>query len=137
MDEDFVLHAAAQAAGLWTALHLLLLLVLSLLVVRQRQRHAVLLGDEGIPQLTQAVRAFGNATEYAPAGVLGLIALAAMKAPPLSINLAGVILFGGRVMHAVAISRSGGSSLLRSAGMLFTWLAYIYEAAALLIFAIA
>jgi uncharacterized membrane protein YecN with MAPEG domain len=136
MDEDFALHAAAQAAGFWAAVHLLLLLLLSLLVVRQRQKHAVLLGDEGIPQLTQAIRAFGNATEYVPAGVLGLIALAAMKAPPLSIHLAGSLLLYGRVTHAVAISRSGGSSILRSAGMLLTWLAYIFEAVALLIFAI-
>jgi hypothetical protein len=136
MEEDFTLHAAAQAAGFWTSLHLVLLLILSLLVVRQRQKHAVLLGDEGIPQLTQAVRAFGNATEYAPAGLIGLIALAAVKAPPLSIHVAGAALFAGRLSHAVAISRSGGSSALRSAGMLLTWLVYIFEAVALLIFAI-
>ncbi|HEY5070948.1 MAG TPA: MAPEG family protein [Caulobacteraceae bacterium] len=135
MNQDFALHAAAQAAGFWTAVHLLLLLVLSLLVVRQRQKHAVLLGDDGIPQLTQAVRAFGNATEYAPAGLTGLIALAAVSAPVLSVHLAGALLFSGRVIHAVAISRSGGSSVLRSAGMLLTWLAYIFEVVALLIFA--
>jgi hypothetical protein len=136
MDEDFALHAAAQAAGFWTALHLLLLLVLSLLVVRQRRKHEVLLGDEGIPQLKQAVRAFGNATEYAPAGLLGLIALAAVKAPPISVHMAGALLFSGRITHAVAISRSGGTSTLRSVGMVLTWLAYIFEVVALLIFAI-
>ena len=81
MDPDVALHYSAQAAGLWTAMQLLLLLVLSLLVVRQRQKHSVLLGDEGIPQLAQAIRAFGNAAEYAPAGVGGLIALAVVGAP--------------------------------------------------------
>lgn len=136
MDHDAALHAAAQAAGFWTALHLLLLLMLSLLVVRQRRRHEVTLGDDGIPQLTQAIRAFGNATEYAPAGVAGLIALAAVSAPPPAVHFAGALLFCGRVSHAVALSRSGGSSVLRSAGMLLTWVAYIFEVVALLIFAV-
>jgi uncharacterized membrane protein YecN with MAPEG domain len=136
MSEDFALHAAAQAAAFWTAVHLLLLLVLSLLVVRQRQKHAVLMGDEGIPQLTQAVRAFGNATEYAPAGVAGLIALATVSAPTICVHLAGALLFAGRLSHAAAISRSAGSSTLRSAGMVLTWLAYVFEVAVLLMFAV-
>lgn len=135
MDHDAVLHAAAQAAGFWTALHLLLLLVLSLLVVRQRQVHKVVFGDGEIPQLAQAIRAFGNAAEYAPAGVAGLIALAAVSAPPMALHLAGGILFAGRVAHAVGLSRTGGASLLRTSGMLLTWVAYIFEVVALMIFA--
>ncbi|HZL01454.1 MAG TPA: MAPEG family protein [Caulobacteraceae bacterium] len=135
MDQD-AFHAAAQAAALWTALLLLLLLALSLLVVRQRRRHAVPLGDEGIAELTRAIRAFGNAAEYAPAGMAGLLALAAVGAPPLAVHLAGVLLFGGRILHSIALSRTGGSSLLRSAGMTMTWVAYVFEVVALLIFAV-
>jgi len=137
MDHDAALQAAARAAGLWTALNLLVLLVLSLLVVRQRRRHEVPLGDDGIPQLTHAIRAFGNAAEYAPAGVAGLIALAVVGAPPAAVHLAGVLLFCGRVSHGVALSRSGSSSLLRSVGMLLTWVAYVFEVVALLVFAVA
>ena len=58
---------SGHAAALWVGLHLILLLVLSLLVVRQRRRHKVALGDGGVPELAQAIRAFGNATEYVPA----------------------------------------------------------------------
>ena len=137
MEADVAPHLAAQAAGLWSAMQLLVLLVLSLLVVRQRQKHSVLLGDEGIPQLAQAIRAFGNAAEYAPAGIAGLIALAAVGAPAAAVHIAGAFLLVGRVAHAVALSRSGGSSLLRSAGMLLTWVSYIFEIVALLIFAVA
>jgi uncharacterized membrane protein YecN with MAPEG domain len=137
MDHDAALHAAAQAAALWTSLNLLLLLVLSLLVVRQRRRHAVPLGDGGVPQLTHAIRAFGNATEYAPAGIAGLIALAAVAAPPAAVHVAGLLLLCGRIAHGVALSRSGASSVLRSAGMLLTWVAYIFEVVALLVFAVA
>ena len=109
--------------------------MLSLLVVRQRQVHKVVFGDGEIPQLAQAIRAFGNAAEYAPAGVAGLIALAAVSAPPMALHLAGGILFAGRVAHAVGLSRTGGASLLRTSGMLLTWVAYIFEVVALMIFA--
>jgi len=62
--------------------------------------------------------------------------MAAVSGPPMAIHIAGGILLTGRVAHAVALSRSGGSSLLRSAGMMLTWLAYIFEVVALLIFAV-
>jgi hypothetical protein len=136
MEADVAQHLSAQAAGLWTAMQLLVLLVLSLLVVRQRQRHSVLLGDEGIPELARAVRAFGNAAEYGPAGVAGLIALAAVGAPAMVVHIAGATLLAGRSAHAVALSRSGGSSVLRSAGMMLTWISYIFEIVALLVFAV-
>lgn len=136
MDHDAALHAAAQAAALWTALLLFLLLVLSLLAVRQRQTHKVPLGDDGIPALSRALRAFGNAAEYAPAGIGGLIAMAVVSAPPMAIHLCGILLLAGRIAHAVALSLSTEASILRSAGMLLTWVAYIFAAVALLIFAV-
>ena len=40
---------AGHALALWSALHILLLLGLSLLVVRQRRRHGVAMGDGGVP----------------------------------------------------------------------------------------
>ena len=55
-----------HAAALWVGLHIFLLLTLSALVVRQRRRHHVELGDGGVPELERAIRAFGNAAEYAP-----------------------------------------------------------------------
>ncbi|MFI4936346.1 MAG: MAPEG family protein [Caulobacterales bacterium] len=128
--------AAAHAAALWAGLNLILLLVLSLLVVRQRQQHKVLFGDGGVPQLAQAIRAFGNAAEYVPIGVIGLAVLALAGAPALAIHFGGLVLISGRIAHAVGLSRSTGSSGLRSAGMILTWIAYIYTAVALIIFAI-
>jgi uncharacterized membrane protein YecN with MAPEG domain len=128
---------SGNAAALWTGLHLILLLVLSLLVVRQRQRHKVALGDEGIPELARAIRAFGNATEYVPAALVGLAVLAVVEAPALAVHIAGLMLFVGRVLHAVGLSRSGGATFPRALGILFTWLAYVFVSAALLFYAIA
>ncbi|MFO1015399.1 MAG: MAPEG family protein [Caulobacteraceae bacterium] len=126
---------AGHAASLWAGLHLFLLLILSMLVVRQRQKHHVAFGDEGIPELAQAIRAQANAAEYIPAGIAAIAALAVAGAPPLVIHLGGVALFLGRVIHAVALSRSTGSSMARSIGMLATWVAYIFIGSCLLVFA--
>ena len=127
---------SAHAAALWAGLHLILLLILSVAVTRQRRKHGVPIGDGGVPELTQAVRAFGNATEYVPTAIAGLAILAIAGAPSLLVHMIGALLFAGRVAHALGLSRSGDASLPRAAGALATWVAYIAAAATLLFYAI-
>jgi uncharacterized protein len=127
---------SAHAAALWTGLHLILLLVLSALVVRQRQKHRVAVGDGGAPELLQAMRAFGNAQEYIPAGIAALAVMAVADAPALAVHLTGLVLFVGRVTHAVALSASAGTSIGRAVGTTLTWLAYLFAAVALIFFGI-
>jgi hypothetical protein len=129
--------SSAHAAALWAGLHLILLLVLSVMVVRLRQKHKIALGDEGIPELARAIRAFGNAAEYVPAGIGAIAVLAVAGASALTIHIIGVLLFAGRLLHAVGLSNSGGTSLGRAIGIILTWVAYIFAAVALLFFAIA
>jgi hypothetical protein len=127
---------AAQAAALWTGLNIILLLVLSVRVVRLRRRNRVALGDGGHPPLAHAIRAFGNASEYVPAAIGALALLALVAAPPALVHLVGLVLFVGRVSHAVGLSRSGRASLPRAAGILATWLAYLVAAVALIFYAV-
>jgi uncharacterized membrane protein YecN with MAPEG domain len=127
---------AMHAAALWVGLHILLLLVLSVLVVRQRRKHAVELGHGEVPELERAIRAFGNATEYVPGGLIALVVLAMTGANPLAVQAVGLTLFVGRVAHAVGLSRSGAASLPRAVGVLVTWIAYIMAGVALLFYAI-
>ena len=127
---------AAHAAAFWAGLHLILLLVLSALVVRQRRKHRVELGDADIPALTHAIRAFGNASEYIPAGLAALAILTLAGAPGFVIHPIGLVLFLGRLAHAVGLSRSGAATLPRAIGVMLTWLAYILAAVALLFYAI-
>lgn len=133
---DSVVTPAAHAASLWVGLSLLLLLVLSGLVVRQRQRHRVMIGDEGVPELLRARRAFGNATEYVPAGIGALVTLAMVGAPAAVVHGVGVVLFLGRIAHAWGISASTGPSLGRTAGTLLTWLALLFAGALLVVYAV-
>lgn len=127
---------SGNAAALWVGLHLFLLLGLSMLVVRQRRRHRIAIGDADIPELLRAVRAFGNATEYVPAGLAALAVLAIVNAPPLAIHIAGLALFAGRLIHAIGLSQSSEATLSRSIGVVLTWAAYVFAGVALLFYAI-
>ncbi len=127
-------HAAAHAAALWAGLNLILLLALSALVVRERRRHGVAIGDAGEPDLLRAQRAFGNAVEYiAPSlGVLAILVLAGAAKPV--VHAIGGTLFLGRLAHGVSMSLSAGPSPGRTAGMFLTWMAWLAAAAALLLY---
>ena len=71
-----------------------------------------------------------------PAGLVAIAVLAMAGAPPMVVHLTGLVLLVGRVSHAVGLSRSGGASILRSAGVILTWLAYILGGVALVFYAI-
>jgi uncharacterized membrane protein YecN with MAPEG domain len=133
---DVVVPPASHAAALWAGLILILMLVLAVLVTRQRQRHNVLIGDEGVPELVRAVRAFGNATEYAPAGMAALAILAVTGANVLLVHGVGALLFLGRAAHAIGLSRSAGASIGRLAGTIMTWLAFLIAGALLLFYSV-
>ena len=127
---------SGHAAALWAGLNLFLLLILSLLVVRLRQKHKVALGDEGIPELARAIRAFGNATEYIPAAMIALATLALAGARPGIIHIVGTMMFSGRLLHGYGLWRTGEVSAPRAAGMVLTWLAFLFSAVALLLHAV-
>ena len=125
-----------RAAAIWSALLLILMLILSVLVVRQRRKHRVAQGHGGQDSLEGAVRAFGNAAEYIPAGIGAMAVLALAGAGPLIVHAAGGLLFIGRVIHAFGLSKSAGLTQGRVIGMMLTWLAYVFSAAALLLYAV-
>ncbi|MBX3477228.1 MAG: MAPEG family protein [Brevundimonas sp.] len=127
---------ALHAAGLWTGLLIVLLVVLSALVVTRRRRRLVAFGDGGHADLTAASRAFGNASEYAPVGIAGLILLALLGAPVVTVHAVGATLFLGRIVHALGLLFQKGPSLGRILGMVLTYLALIAAAAGLIALAV-
>lgn len=133
---DTVVTPSAHAAALWVGLHILLMLVLSVRVVRLRQQHRVPIGDEGVPELLRARRAFGNATEYVPAGMGALAMLALVGSPSLVVHGVGLILFLGRITHGWALSVSASATLGRSIGILLTWLALLFAGVLLLFYSV-
>lgn len=127
---------AIHAAALWSGLLILLLIGLSGLTVRRRQRHLVAFGDGGNPELTAATRAFGNAAEYIPAGLIALTLLALTGAPPLMIHAIGATLMIGRIVHAIGLLFQKGPSLGRVAGMMLTYGALLVAAVSLIAYGV-
>lgn len=121
-----------QAAALWGGLLILLLFVLSGTATGRRRRHRIAIGDGGQHDLAIASRAFGNAAEYIPAGLCGLILLAFLGVPTPLIHTVGALLFSGRLIHALSILHQSGLTLARAIGMTLTWLSMLITGVSLI-----
>jgi uncharacterized membrane protein YecN with MAPEG domain len=115
-----------QAAAIYAGVNILILLVLSVLVVGGRRKHKISLGDAGNEDFLRAQRAHANAAEYIPAGVVGLVTLALFDpaTSPMFLHACGLLLTGGRILHAVGL-HTGVLNASRVAGMALTWIAFL------------
>jgi uncharacterized protein len=115
-----------QAAAIYAGVNILILLVLSVLVVGGRRKHKISLGDAGNEDFLRAQRAHANAAEYIPAGVVGLVTLALFDpaTSPMFLHACGLLLTGGRILHAVGL-HTGVLNAGRVAGMALTWIAFL------------
>ena len=113
------------------------MLVLSTLVVRQRQRHRVVQGDDGIPELLQRPAApSATPANTSPSASPRLAVIALAGAPAWVVHALGLTLFAGRVSHAIGLSFSAGVSIGRTVGMLLTWVAWLAAAVVLIFLAL-
>lgn len=123
---------ALQAAGVWSGLLILVLVVLSVRVVLTRRRQRVILGDGGDEVMIVAARRFGNAAEYTPVAIGALILLALIGWQAWIIHLIGAAFLLGRVIHPLGLAFGKGPPPARVVGMILTWLPLL-AAAGLLI----
>lgn len=131
-----MLHTTVQAAALWGGLLVLLLFTLSGAAAGRRRHHRIAMGDGGQPDLAVAVRAFGNAAEYIPAGLCCLIMLAMLDTPVSLIHAVGGMMFTGRLVHALAMINRHGLSMARGLGMTLTWLSLLVSGVALIVWSV-
>jgi len=132
-----MLNTAPAAAALWAGLLLILMVILSMMVVRKRRGLRIGAGDGGDETMVRAVRVFGNAAEYVPAGIAALVLLVVLQGSFYVIHLVGALLLIGRILHALGLSGSTGVSFGRFTGMVLTYTAYLIAAVYLLMFAFA
>ncbi|QDO97027.1 hypothetical protein FNB15_06960 [Ferrovibrio terrae] len=107
---------------LYAALCGLLLLVLGLVVVRLRRKHAVLTGDGGNADLARAMRVQANFVEYVPLTLLLLFMLEMSRQPVWALHLLGAALFIGRLLHAWGYLLTPRLSFGRALGIGLTWI---------------
>jgi uncharacterized membrane protein YecN with MAPEG domain len=115
-----------EIAAIYAGVNILILLVLAVLVVMGRRRHKIRLGDAGNEDFARAVRAHGNAAEYIPAGLVGILILALLEpaAPLWLLHAAGLSLTGGRILHGIGL-HTGVLNAGRMLGMVLTWVSYL------------
>ncbi len=111
-----------QITALYVALHAMLLLVLAALVMLQRGRYKVGLGDGGQAGLAQAIRAHGNAVEYVPIALLLLLVYEVNGGNGTLLHACGIVLLASRIAHAWGLGRSSEESIGRAVGVVGTYI---------------
>lgn len=128
--------SALQAAALYAGLNILILFFLAVNVSLNRRRAKVSLGVGGDDGLEKAIRAHGNAIEWATPGLVGLTLMAMADMPTLHMHVVGIALTLGRGLHAYGILTGNGPNIGRMVGTLLNWLAFAGMAGLLVGFAI-
>lgn len=124
-----------QAVGLWAGLHVLLMLFLKMKAGATRGRAKVMFGDGDNEQLQRAIRVQGNAVEDVPIALIGIGALGLMSAPVMLIHALGGIMLVSRILHAVGLWGSSGSSFGRLVGTLGSLIVLLVTGSACLFYA--
>jgi len=112
--------------GLYAGLLGILYIVLSYRISSLRRKHKVGLGDGGINDLQQAIRAHANYMEYVPLCLILLVVLAANGADIMIIHISASILVFARVLHFVGLTQRSGTSFGRLWGTVLTWLLILF-----------
>jgi uncharacterized membrane protein YecN with MAPEG domain len=121
-----------RITGLYAALLALLMMGLAVRVMLLRNRHRIGVGDGGSTAMNLGIRAHANAIEYVPMALILLLVLELNQTRPVLLHAFGIMLVVGRVLHALGLSRSAGSSPGRLVGIALTLLAIIVMAVLLL-----
>jgi len=121
-----------QIVALYVALNLLLALLLTMRVSKQRMAKKVSIGDGDNPDLLASIRTHANFTETSPFVLIGLIALAMMGAHHFVLHIFGAGFLLGRILHMHGMAQSKSNGTGRGLGALLTMLIILSQAIYLL-----
>lgn len=110
----------------------LIYIVLAACVIRGRYNHKIGLGDGGSEDLSRLIRIHANFAEYVPLALLLMFFVDDGGGAPVLIHLLGVMLVTGRILHAMGLCKSAGTSPGRMVGMILTFLVILICAVILL-----
>jgi uncharacterized membrane protein YecN with MAPEG domain len=127
-----LLLAPFPMIALYAALNALIMLVLAMLVVRARVKTRTEIGEGTDAAMLGALRAHGNNTEYVPVALILMVILLPLHANAIVIHAIGGSLTLGRILHAIGLTRTVGTSTPRLLGMVLTWMSYLIAIVAIL-----
>src|SRR5262245_44483961 len=113
---------------IYAAILAIIFVLLTIRVVLQRRAALVSLVDGGNRILLRRQRAHANFAEYVPLTLLLMLSAELQLGTSWLINLMGLGLLGGRIMHAVAVGREPEPLRLRVIGMALTLAAILIGA---------
>ena len=122
--------------ALYAGLLGLMLITLSVTVIRHRLRAQVGIGTGQDAALQRAVRVHANFIEYTPLFLVLLLLAEVVSQQAIVIHLLGASFLFGRILHAIGLNHSSGTSAPRFAGMILTFLAIAITALMLVIMSI-
>jgi uncharacterized membrane protein YecN with MAPEG domain len=108
--------------ALYASLLTLVFLTLSFNVIRLRKKLKVGVGDGDERMLIKAIRMHGNFSEYIPLALILLAGYELSGANTLWLHVLGATLLIGRILHAIGIRKSIGTSMPRFIGMISTFM---------------
>jgi uncharacterized membrane protein YecN with MAPEG domain len=76
---------------------------LSFQVIKQRRKHKVRLGDAGLAELQNTMRAQANFAEYTPMFLLLLLMAEAQGMSKIMVHVFGIVFLTGRWVHAYSL----------------------------------
>ncbi|NVO54559.1 MAPEG family protein [Rhodobacteraceae bacterium B1Z28] len=121
---------------IYAALIAILYVALSAKVIATRRSGKISVGDGGDKTMIKAMRTQANCAEYAPFALLLIAMVELQGASGLMVNLLGLTLLAGRLLHAYGFGRTPQIVILRQIGMVLTFAAILVAALANLVLAL-
>ena len=107
--------------ALYAGLLGLIYLFLSAFVIKSRFRYQVGLGDDNNEKLLTRIRIHANFIEYVPLALFLIFLCEWEGAKDWFIQIMGIFLVVGRILHPIGLLKSSRSSLPRAVGMILTF----------------
>lgn len=121
---------------IYAALLAFLYVALSVNVIRQRRDGKISVGDHGDKAMIKAMRTQANCVEYAPFSLLLIAMVELQGAGGWLVNLLGLSLLAGRLMHAYGFGKTPQIMIFRQIGMMLTFAAILIAAVSSLVLAL-
>ena len=117
----------------YAALTGILCVILSAMVIRQRFRRRISLGDGGDAEMGRMTRVFGNFAEYAALVLVLLALLEICHGSRTLVHALGLAFILSRLAHAFGLARTTAVKPGRAAGIVVTLLVILVASIALLV----